>query len=128
VKLSHKDVSRRIQFSRSFSTESSPNNEDDEIWSEDLTTHHRLTYETLCTSISLVFGFPHIDYSIHYRDDEGDVVTVGGDEELKEAIRIMASAGVENRTIHFTIVGDIIQVTDPYDSVCIYGIFAFVYT
>lgn len=121
VKLTHKDVSRRIQFrSGSVDSQLSPDNEDDEILSEefrdDLTTHHRLTYETLCTSISLVF--PHIiAYSIQYHDDEGDVVTVGSDEELKEAIRIMTGAGVENRTIHFTIVGDTIQVTDPYDSI-----------
>eukprot|EP01035_Chromulina_nebulosa_P025692 gene25692-33548_t len=107
VKLTHKNVSRRIQFSSgSVGSQSSPDNEDEEF-RDDLTTHQRLTYETLCTSISLVF--PHIAYSIQYHDDEGDVVTVGSDEELNEAIRIMTGAGVENRTIHFTIVGDTIQ-------------------
>ena len=118
VKLTHKDVSRRFQFSsynlRESISQSSPDNKDGEISSEefldDLTTHQRLTYETLCTSIAHVF--PHVvAYCIQYHDDEGDLVTIGSDEEMQEAIRIMTSVGVENRTIHFNIVGDTIQVT-----------------
>ena len=114
VKVTHNDVSRRIQFSNysSYDSEShlSPG-EENEFLGEELRNelHPKLTYETLRDSIAHLF--PNVECTIEYRDDEGDLITVNSDEELKEAVRIMGNAcAVENQTIHFRIIGDTIQV------------------
>jgi len=39
-------------------------------------------------NLFLTSSFPSISYSIKYKDDEGDLVTIASDSELKEALRL----------------------------------------
>jgi hypothetical protein len=48
-------------------------------------------YEVLATQIRTLFGFSHEEpISIKYTDEEGDMVTISSDEELKFAIELFA--------------------------------------
>lgn len=51
-----------------------------------------LTFQALLDKLTKMFPeFSFVNYAIKYRDEEGDVISINSDEELKEAIRLVES-------------------------------------